>query len=516
VGCIGARGKVACGGCPDFHAGTDCQPCNDGEVIFFVLLFVVMSFIIPIMSYYTFNGRHSWKSTPMETFGISVEVLVEMMQVYGVLAALNVSYPDVMRILWAVIPDIDFGVIIPSMCLFSTSLGAYFVATICIPLITGQSFTVYLVSKLFGKAKWKLPTAANGACKFLNMLYVSQITMSMVPMMCYKHPDGTMTVLAFPAVFCDYNPTRSGMLVIAIASLAFCCAFAAYIAYLVWKVPSYFCRVAQQWRGATDEGENDEGENTQRRRVSTLEQDKRDWLVFIIEDFRHEAYWMMVPNKLFEICMAFVLVAEPDSTFHQILLYSLLVGVFGFTTLSIWPFKIPAVNAASVSLLAYLLVFLLIACNYINEGGEDADSEAYATIFTCFAVATPISLMGAIVYNLTTRGLHGEMLPVLNGTWSYGDIELLLEKWEVVRDLHASDMKDSLRNRSYYDVRTFRTFCAQYDPTKFHIGGYANTVAVAPGTTKRKRRSQIVEESAEQKKEPAEADIACSVVSCSV
>eukprot|EP00928_Gymnodinium_smaydae_P091519 TRINITY_DN7523_c0_g1_i1.p1 TRINITY_DN7523_c0_g1~~TRINITY_DN7523_c0_g1_i1.p1 ORF type:complete len:276 (+),score=21.23 TRINITY_DN7523_c0_g1_i1:91-918(+) len=91
----GYEGK-ACGLCPEGAANwqNECISCG-GTQIGYIVLFLVLAFVVLIALNAALAGHHEWKVRPLMAMGITGEMLFEMIQVLGVITAVDVVWPDI-------------------------------------------------------------------------------------------------------------------------------------------------------------------------------------------------------------------------------------------------------------------------------------------------------------------------------------------------------------------------------------------------------------------------------------
>jgi len=220
--------------------------------------------------------------------------------VFAILGGLPLVWPATVTALRATVSifEFEFGSLIPQACLF---VGAsdnllFFVTAFAFPIVIAYSWLFFALSKILpARFRWTLDKTKNMSGKILNTVFVSQITFSMIPMTCYSHPGGTQKSVAdYPATLCG-TQGHIIMIVWGVISLLVAIGFLAHILWIIKKVPQII---------ASPDHDN-----------LVLP------IVFLIEDFRVESYWMILPAKAFEFGLAMVGVVEPDSTFAQIYLY---------------------------------------------------------------------------------------------------------------------------------------------------------------------------------------------------
>jgi hypothetical protein len=111
-------------------------------------------------------------------------------------------------------------------------------------------------------------------------------------------------------------------------------------------------------------------------------------IVFMIEDFRIEAYYWNCLLKFQEFMFAFVLVVEPNSAQVQgILFIVMLVVSLGLTT-RFWPLKCPIINVLLNS--AYgVLALLLASMVALTPSPQDGSNTLFVSLLLKVSVLFP-------------------------------------------------------------------------------------------------------------------------------
>ena len=115
-------------------------------------------------------------------------------------------------------------------------------AVIFVPAFVSLIFGYYLMLQFVPlRFQWTLSKTRSMACKIFNMIFISQLSIGVVPFVCYSSPNGKMSVSAFPSITCfEAEEVRSylashhfGMVILAIFSLVLATTFFAYLCFEV-------------------------------------------------------------------------------------------------------------------------------------------------------------------------------------------------------------------------------------------------------------------------------------------
>jgi hypothetical protein len=305
---------------------------------------------VPMLLYRMLENHHHWKLSVAEFFGISVEMLIEVCQVLGTLTGINVELNIGFAQFLEVMNFFDIGAYVSVECLardMSDPLR-YWVIMAVIPLIIVVTWIEFLLFKILPvpqRFKWKTTRTWNLSMKIFNTIFVSQISIGVMPLQCFKHPNGVVrTVMDFPATDCstgEYVPMLLGGLL----SLFISALFLAYLTFEMWRAP--------------------------RKLNSPNGKEYMEIILFSVEDFRSDMYWFNIPMKIQELLLGFVTLVWTSNARFQLSGFTSIFVLSLWITCTAWPFKPPILN------LMLTVLYFLIALSLHLAGDQAPPPDQY-------------------------------------------------------------------------------------------------------------------------------------------
>jgi hypothetical protein len=425
--CTGKRTGLVCGLCPDDYVSgdDDCQECNSGDKVGAALGICLLA-IVPLAVYAVFNVEHHWKLSPKEAIPLTNEVIVELLQVSASVTAMEVTYPDFAKHLFDFIGffNIEIADYIPFPCLFTMQpdLSRYVAAVLVIPAMVVVVWLYYpICSRFLPKGgwfpRWDFAGAFNLSGKILNILFISQVMFSMVPMQCYEHPRGDpKSIRVHPSTLCTSDEgDYTAMLTVGIISLLFCLSI---FTYLVWEL------------------------NRAPRRLGDPDHEYyMKKITFTIEDFKLAKYYWNIIGKLQELALGMVIVIDPDNTRIQLFLF-LIIFLLSLTAWTrSWPYKLPLVNLMTILVYGIIIVALFLFTNNMppaNQKEDDFSAGALAFVLVCCIGLVAGTYLFVIIQRLK-QGASGEILWIAQLA-KIPTVDELVKGWALVRELETDEI----------------------------------------------------------------------------
>ena len=214
--CTDTLGSVACTTCPDGHfwTGTHSQRCSawmrGGWVLGILLAFMLLS-----LAYYAMAKMSSRtnKATPAYATTSAFSITASMVQTLGVVSMMTVKVPAQLQgivglreIVVLNLENLALGCLIGN-----ESLVHYFLSASFFPSAVCWLALCHFVSKtLPWKYRWTTHKTRNMVGKVLQTGFETMSAISLVPLTCYRHPNGTYSVLQYPGVFCGSGEHAAG------------------------------------------------------------------------------------------------------------------------------------------------------------------------------------------------------------------------------------------------------------------------------------------------------------------
>eukprot|EP00928_Gymnodinium_smaydae_P007448 TRINITY_DN12673_c0_g1_i1.p1 TRINITY_DN12673_c0_g1~~TRINITY_DN12673_c0_g1_i1.p1 ORF type:complete len:1569 (+),score=206.97 TRINITY_DN12673_c0_g1_i1:56-4762(+) len=442
--CEGNSQGIACDQCPEGLAadGGDCKVCEGSY--WGILSVYLVGFVMVIYCLYKALdiSNHSMRADPAETFGMSMEMGLETGQIIGVLTLTSVVWPSTMSAGLGLTEYLEFS--LPTYCIFAGMAPSlsYLGALLTIPLAAGTAWVWCFFSWVNPIMKsWQKSKVLNMTFKFASTLFVSQITMCMLPFMCYSHPNGLdSSVLEYPQVICGAGD-HIGMVVVASVGIVICVAFLAFCIYKIYRLPEIF--------------------------KSPDAHDKLLKIYFIIEDFRFGRADTFVWLKAKELALSLVVVVEPDDSYIQILLFALILMFGMIMTGHYYPWKVPYLNAMDIFLHFQILLLLCIGKDYVPKLDDEAysGSSAYVQAAGVSIILTTLAFALVPLVNRLVRGQSGEIFYAINMN-AFPDEEDLTVMWNRVSTINAEELHEAISHWQIYDCNMFMACLARLKPPK--------------------------------------------------
>jgi hypothetical protein len=437
------RNGIGCSLCPEnyLYSGDNCEECKGGEKAGAAIGLVFLA-VIPVVLYAVFNVEHHWKLSPKEAVPLTSEVIIELLQVAAAISTIEVTYPTFATNLmdaFAVF-QFDLAEMVPMPCIFKMveDMPRYLASTLIIPglvLVIWLSFPIY--SRVIPEggclkgyiSRWDFAGTFNLAGKILNMLFISQVMFSVIPMQCYLHPNGQKSSLrAYPSTLCD-SDERTGMLIIGILSLSFCLAI---FVYLIWEL------------------------NRAPRRLS--DPDGAYYMkkiTFTIEDFKLNTYYWNIIGKVQELFLGMVIVVDPDNTRIQLLLFLLIfiISIVGWTRA--WPYKLPIINLMTVIVYGAIVAAMLLFTNEMPpaNGTEDDFGSSVLGLLLVIGLAWVACTLMIVGLQRALRGPHGNMFLICQLA-PIPSPASIANHWDIVRDITPEEMEGLLHHWEAHELNS--------------------------------------------------------------
>jgi len=404
-----ARRGLVCGVCPLAHTYDEltCGRCivNDTLVAIIVLVCLV---IIPHALYKLLLNHHHWKLSVTESLIISIEMLIEVIQVLGTLLSINIDlHPDLIVMMESLnVFEISFFRV-PCLASEVTDPVRYWVAMMLIPvliIITWIEFAIMKPLPLPPKIKWRFAPTWNMACKIFNTIFVSQVSIGLSPFICFQHPNPLLTksISEYPSVLCWESSEHTLMMIGGAVSMIMSIGF---LVYLVFEM----CRAPRKLNGPNGH--------------TYMES-----ILFSVEDFRSDMYWCNIPMKLQELALGVVTVMFPDEARHQVTGFMVIFLVsLALITLG-WPFKPPLLNVVLCALYAFIVAALHLATNQLPPASDDQKDRSNAVTFA-FALVGFSLMVFVVLLAVTNKCVQKNKLFAIAQLRRHPDFKALGNMW---------------------------------------------------------------------------------------
>eukprot|EP00928_Gymnodinium_smaydae_P071633 TRINITY_DN55172_c0_g1_i1.p1 TRINITY_DN55172_c0_g1~~TRINITY_DN55172_c0_g1_i1.p1 ORF type:complete len:487 (-),score=36.61 TRINITY_DN55172_c0_g1_i1:333-1793(-) len=432
-----------------------CQACSAGH---WASLFLSIGLIpvLVLVIYASSSNIHSWRGDPAEAVGMAVELFIELAQVVGVLTLTSIEWPAALGQLFDISGFFEF--VVPLHCLFGSLPNAsiqYFGSLLTVPLVCLTAWVLWALSRICPCGRvWSAAKVQNVCGKVLATLFVSQITLCMLPFMCYAHPNGQdMSVLEFAGTICGTSD-HIIMIIIAAFATGVCLAFIAYCTLKVYRMKQIV--------------------------MAHDAHHQLEKILYIVEDFSTGNAVTFLWLKLKELLLSFVLVVEPsDSRIQVAYFYTILLGFTMFTCRT-FPFKLPYFNFMDVVLHSIMLSLLCLGKDYIPNLSVEKYVESQMLVViagVALALCFITILLVPILNRLVRRGT-GELWPIMN-LGSYPTEDSLEALWQKVNKIGTDELHNIMLTWSVYDFKNFVACLLSLKPGLSTVFASASTAELA-------------------------------------
>lgn len=270
---------------------------------------------------------------------------LQAVQMLGVVSLLSVNYPDSIKeafqtVQWSML-DLDKTLWV-LWCTYNHSPHFKFFSTCMVfPYICMCLAVFALLGKMMpGKVPFTPTKAANSAGAFLLGAFISMTSVAMTPMVCYEHPNGTRSVVAYSQVLC-WQGEHWSLFIVGLILLMSAMFIVAGIFYIVIQAPGL-----QSKQGGAQFFET---------------------FRFLFNLFRTDKWWwslVLIPRGLM---LSLIRVMAPDSPNVQVLVMVILLSVYAALVGTSKPWKVPLMNLLDSAVAALIVVCLCSASAFMPE-----------------------------------------------------------------------------------------------------------------------------------------------------
>eukprot|EP00933_Yihiella_yeosuensis_P043368 TRINITY_DN38125_c0_g1_i1.p1 TRINITY_DN38125_c0_g1~~TRINITY_DN38125_c0_g1_i1.p1 ORF type:complete len:1611 (+),score=228.46 TRINITY_DN38125_c0_g1_i1:44-4876(+) len=387
--CNQGRVGVACSKCPDgeFFDGAACVVCDAGVTGFWscTLAFIIVA---PIILYYFVNSPMTGKATTLASTTAAAGITVVALQMLAQVSLISIGWPEPLK---SIMPLQEIFLLnlepLGIGCVSADWQSGYVMNCILIPSMVGMILLIYLTLRVldpylpqrrFIPKAWDFFKSTNVAGVMCQVSFTALGNKALIPMMCYKHPNGKTSVVQIPSVLCG-SADHTFMLPWSIMLLGFLVMFYALCVYLVWIAPMLSADRKNRELGG---------------------------FKFLIGRFRIDVWWYGPLLYLRGPMMSLCSVIFPDSEAAKLTLMNFCLTLYTGTGLLWRPWKMPLLNFA-MGVMDFLLV-LITSCglNFVPQAdGSVKDSLGmYATLLLTMVYLVLFTMACITISALVYRG----------------------------------------------------------------------------------------------------------------
>eukprot|EP00434_Breviolum_minutum_P042683 symbB.v1.2.038008.t1/scaffold5375.1/size55718/2 len=439
--CSGGLVETPCSACPagETWTGSTCEDCAGWRQAIWGLA-VGGVFVMLTMMYYLTTSKVTAKATVLFATTASFGMLVMSMQNMGLIGMMTVEWPLKLDGLFSIckflLLDIDsYG--------FSCIAGQsepirYLLSALIFPVGVAWLAICWGVSKLFSERyHWNGSKVVSCIGAFLQVGFSTMSATSLVPMMCYKHPNGLRSILKYPGVLCG-SGDHDLMLVIGwILLTVFVLGFVALCSYAVSMVPKWSAQ-------------------------------RQDHLVaavrFLVFRFRLDSWWFGVPLLVRGPLINLPVVLATDFPPIQVVCIAMILTTMMVLQMLSWPWKVPMLNLTDC-IVGFCMVLLVTTSTLYLNVVDETMYEFAAIVSTAMlsGIAVAIGIMVfmtvAALFNRVAMGGKKELKVFSLGSVPSSEdlskkVKAMAEELELIE---LEELQNKLNDLSVFDVNKVTT-----------------------------------------------------------
>ncbi|CAL1153752.1 unnamed protein product, partial [Cladocopium goreaui] len=255
-----------------------------------------------------------------------------------------------------------------------------------------------LISKVNPKWAWDTIKLRSTMGQFLQVAFSTMSSTALVPMICYKHPNGQRSNLKYPNVFCG-SDEHTAMVIAGSLCLWFLglCGLAGVHVPQVqrqWEIRSGAECLVDGLVGCLRKGRK---KITQKKfgSIELIEQLLQKRILeggrFLLGRFRLDVWWYGVPLLLRGPLLALTVVLAPDDPAVQCLGCQIILMTFMAVQIYNWPWKAPILNVVDMVICFLLAILVVVAGFYVPVA-----SGGLLTFFEIFSMVVFALLFGVV------------------------------------------------------------------------------------------------------------------------
>ena len=384
--CGGGRISIACSTCrPDeYWKDDECQTCPAWVRAAWILVLCVGLAFVPFSRFAELKISSPTGSTLAFTILCIVEIGLNLLQSMGIVHQMQSNWPDSLAWSFSFLDVFAFNIHeLGFTCLVGTDpLVQYALQVGFVPvMLTWVSCVHMCLSVMCVQCRKLQRLAVKGPHLLLivgqvvMMCFEALSNMSLVPWMCYRHPNGSHSNLQFASILCssdEHIAMTCCSLVLGVLVLA----FLSLCGWVLLKLP--------RW-------------SLEGREYPIIASQ------FLTDQFRADAWWFGLAVLFRGPVLSLLIAVFTDEPHVQIILIAMAMISYLVVLLLVWPFKLPLLNALESACIWSILILVLCGSLYIPA--SDSESTDFSSISTLLALAFAVLFLGASLFAAFAAGL---------------------------------------------------------------------------------------------------------------
>lgn len=391
--------------CDDGRTGLVCSICEhdgyflDGSVckkcppyLKLTMLFgVLVAFLLCTVAYYAANGRLAVNADNPVAFFLFLGLVVTSLQVFGVFKTLSISWPTEFQQLMegsSSLVSLDVSIFKLECAVGRRAAAAYAVQVFEPHGLVLVVFILFSISRLLSAifktpAKAWVPEKALNVCgAVMQTLFIAFCGNMVRPLECYKHPNGSSSMLAYPGVICFEEGEHTTLMLLgsSIAALF----ILPFIAWCVWGCYNAPCRSSL-------------GDYVFLQRYR-----------FLLYHFRPDSWWWGLCLLLRQTALAFATVVPAENPHGQLFYAGMILAIYGQLVCRYWPWIAAELSLADSGTTLALTLVMLAATQFLPEPKpSNGRFGVLLAVFSCLGALFSRYVM-LVARSVCRKGIKGE------------------------------------------------------------------------------------------------------------
>ncbi|CAK9007210.1 unnamed protein product [Durusdinium trenchii] len=376
--CSGGRVNKPCASCPQGQTwnGKQCKACTAWATVLWVTGLLI-SLAVLLKAYDFVDSKARAEPSPFQVGKIASSIAINVVQNIAVFGLMSVDWTNTVastsRSLRFILLDLDqlsLSCLIGHGNLFRFVVSGLLLPGATLVLILRWAAMRFKYPKWWPqclRAKvWKFFKTVNTIGTLLQVGFAMLSALSLQPLMCYRHPNGSLSLLKYPSTFCG-DSEQIIMVVFGMALMAiFVCGFFVTCSWAIWKLPA--------WSG-----------QSRHEMVQAF--------TFLSSKFRLDVWYFGLLLLMRDMGLSVIVVAATDRPELQVALGSITILLYQSILLRVWPWKASVLNVADT---ACSICLLLLISQSLHVSASDEDfAETFSAVIMVI-LATFLGLLGIL------------------------------------------------------------------------------------------------------------------------
>eukprot|EP00439_Symbiodinium_sp_Y106_P056578 s251_g7.t4 len=373
--CTGASKGVGCFECADGTQwnGEDCQPCESWIRVGWGIAIVGVCVFLPFAHTVKMNDTSPTREIVVFTLLTIFEIGGNLLQTLAITGQMTLEWPQLLVDAFSFLEVFAFEATDLGISCISGSrpLQQFGFQVAVLPAGLLWVLVTHLLLRMLSRGR-SLPQLMASLGQIVVVCFSAVTNLSMVPFMCFRHPNGRYSNLQMLSIICGSHD-HAAMMIMGTCLGALLCAFWAMCVWILWRLPSWSLNESYHEHVVASE--------------------------FLIDKFRLDSWWFGLPLLLRGPLMSLPLLLFTNNPASQVVLMSLTLIAYIVLLSLAWPFKVPLLNAVDATCTWALILLILGGSLHLPPMDEEMlTSAAVSTVGSViFAAAALTSAVFAVM-----------------------------------------------------------------------------------------------------------------------